>query len=571
MKPRWHGRARAAGLVAAAVIGLVGLTGCGNERPSEGEATPLASAGQVKPVAAAAQPSHYAAARFAEQTTFGPTPELIAEIRSKGFERWIDEQLALPPTQMDAAQALIDGNPIPAAAFAKQAALVQHVIYNAPDQLRARWVWSLGQFITVSGTKGHPYGLIQWVNMLNRQAFGTYGDLLYQVSVHPFMGQYLDNNQNRPRSAQCPRCAPNENYARELLQLFSVGVIRLEADGTPTRNALGKYLETYTQTDVEELARALTGWQFDTDPFSSVGYLSGFSKPMIVSKWAPDRDSGAKRILGRNFPAGQSGDKDLRDVVDLLMAHPNIAPFVALRLIQHHVKSNPSPAYVGRVAAAFRNNGQGVAGDLKAVVKAVLLDAEARAGDDPAKAARSDGLLREPVLHRSALYRAMGCKRPPENAGNASVGANNYYGYRLNTQQHWSPDSVFSFYAPTDRAPGSNLLAPEQKLITAAELTSRFGDPTWAAQDPVVYRFSFDTYRAAGCQVDPLLNAFKTSPRAFIDLLATMYFRGAMPPQLRSMLEQMMRNPTWNAASQEEGVLRLLTFALATPYFGALL
>jgi len=553
-----------AGLAASA---LLVLTACGGEKHTE--ALPSASAGQVKAAAAAPAVSYYAAARFAEQTTFGPNAALIADIRAKGFERWIDEQLALPPTLIDGAPALVDGNPIPLAPYRHQRTEVQRIIFTAPDQLRARLVWSIGQFVTVSANKGHPYGLIQWINMLNRQALGNYGELLYQVSVHPYMGQFLDNNQNRPRSTECPRCAPNENYARELMQLFSIGVKKLQADGTPSRDGRGNFIETYTQTDVEELARALTGWRFDTDPFSSVGYISGYSRPMVVSTWAPDRDSGAKRILGRVFPAGQSGDKDLRDVVDLLMGHPNTAPFVALRLIQHHVKSNPSPAYVGRVAAVFRNNGRGTVGDMKAVIKAVLLDSEARVGDDPNKNARSDGLLREPVLHRSAMFRAMGCTRPPQNVGNSSNSGSNSFGYWLATQPHWNADNVFSFYAPTDRAPGSNLLAPQQKLLTAAELTARFGDAMWAAQDPNVYAFNLNTYRAAGCQVDPLLQAFRTSPRAFIDLLASMYFRGAMPPTLRSMLEQQMRNPSWNAASAEEGVLRLMTFALATPYFGA--
>ena len=248
----------------------------------------------------------------------------------------------------------------------------------APDQLRLRAAWSLLLFVTNTGTN---IGRVNWLNLVQRHAFGRYGDFLRDVSVDASMGNYLDNARNRPRSAECPSCAPNENYARELMQLFSLGLYKLNPDGTPTLDIRGRKVETYSQRDVEELARALTGWMNDRRDPSWPD--DGLSRPLIPSPYPTDRDSGAKTVLGRAFPAGQSQQKDLDDTVAMLMGHPNIAPFVGLRLIQHLVMSNPPPAYVSRVATAFRGNGAATDGDMKAVIKAVLLDPEARRGDDP--------------------------------------------------------------------------------------------------------------------------------------------------------------------------------------------
>ena len=319
-------------------------------------------------------------------------------------------------------------------------------------------------------------------------------------------------------------------------------------------------METYTQTDVEQMARVLTGWESIYDPFDS---LKRYSGPMVVSAWPPNRDAGQKTVLGKVFPAGQSAAKDLQDAVDLLMAHQNIGPFVALRLIQHHVKSKPSPAYLGRVAAAFRNNGAGVAGDLKAVIKAVLLDPEARAGDDPANARGDDGLIREPVLHRMAVFRALGCVEAPFHV-------RGQYEYGVWSQMPWWADSVFSFYSPADRAPGSNLLAPEQKLLNAAELTDRLGTFSYQRWNQALQTNDMRSYANAGCKTEALLKAFSQSSSAFSDYLSAAFFRGAMPPTLRANLAQVMREPSWDTSTPEAGALFMLGYALATPYFGTI-
>ena len=366
-------------LVLPCVIGMaLGISGCGGGRSTEVAAPPSASAGQVAAINTSAQVGHYAASRFAEQASFGPTPALVAEIRQKGYEKWIDDQFALPASLINPAPYLGFVDPVPEADRRAFQAEFPTIAIAAPDQLRSRVTWALSQFVVISDRKGDLVGALYWINFLQQSALGGYGDLLYNMSLNPTMAQYLDNNQNRPKSAECPHCAPNENFAREIMQLFSLGVFKLNADGTPVRDNTGGFVETYSQRDVEELARVFTGWAHSNDPPNRpVRNWANWAKPMVPSTWPPERDSGAKTVLGRTFTSGQTQDKDMRDAISMLMDHPNIAPFVATRMIQHLVKSNPTPQYVGRVAAKFRNNGQGMAGDMKAVVKAILLDSEA--------------------------------------------------------------------------------------------------------------------------------------------------------------------------------------------------
>lgn len=539
------------------------LSACGGGKAPTAE--PARSTGQVAPPGAAKKVSYYAAARFADQASFGATPELIAEIQAKGFEKWIDDQFALPPTRISLAPYDISRTAATNEENAAYRAEFPNMAIAAPDQLRLRVTWALSQFIVVSDRKVEFIAVMHWINLLQDRALGRYDDLLHAISVNPAMGYYLDNNQNRPKSAECMHCAPNENFARELLQLFSLGVFKLNSDGTPVRDAQGRFVETYTQRDVEELARVLTGWMHDPDPPDRPSRNWGnWAKPMVPSTWAPERDSGAKTVLGRSFPAGQSHDKDLRDAIAMLMQHQNIAPFVAIRMIQQLVKSNPSPAYVGRVAAVFRDNGSGVAGDMKAVVKAVLLDPEARAGDDPASARPDNGKLREPFLYSMAVWRGLGCDRVPRNT------EWNYIPLPPN-QQPFNAESVFSFYAPTDRAPGSNLLAPEQRLINAQELTYRLNLVSGMRRhNPPAGTSALQYLDDAGCEAGQVVDAYSRSPREFNDWLSARFFRGAMPPTLRGTIEQLIRQPQWNADDPTDGAMRMVDYALAGPYFGAI-
>jgi uncharacterized protein (DUF1800 family) len=535
------------------VLPMLGvLFACSRNGDEASSAALSASSGQVQPVQDGVV-SRYAAARFADQVSFGATPALVAEIQAKGFERWIDEQFALPVSNIDTSPIARYDSQI-AAEGARGYAYATNALYvsllGAPDQLRRRVSWSLSQFVVTAMNKIEPYGALSWSNLLQRQAFGNYGALLRAATVSPAMGVYLDNLSNRPTSDQCPWCAPNENYARELLQLFAVGVVELNIDGTLRRDAAGKPIETYTQKDVEELARALTGWSvngnFDRTDFRR------YDGELVPDSWSAAHDRKAKTVMGTGFAPNTEAAQELDTVIKLLMGHQNIAPFVSLRLIQHLVTSDPSPAYLARVATVFRNNGQGAAGDLRAVIKAILLDPEARRGDQIGANGASFGKMREPVLWYTGLLRGLGCTAPPRwNNGTDS-------GLAAPAQHPFDPPSVFSFYMPTDRAPGSNLLAPEQRLLNAEELSWRLNNS-----------IAEGVLRAGtGCDASVFGRAYATSPAAFVELVNQRYFRGAMPPVLRQNLIELAPG-TWGNTPDQKAI-SLLQFALATPYYGVI-
>lgn len=539
---------------------LVALEGCG---PGSPPAPLVASSGQVR-LAAASAMSMYAASRATDQVSFGATPALVADIRRAGLATWLDSQMALPVS------AILTPNPYinydlndqlasqAAYNFAQESFFDRAL--NAPDQLRQRVAWSLFQYIPVNG-KVQPYGMLEFYNVLMSSAFGNYRDLLRDITLQPSMGFFLDNISNRAVSEQCFGCAPNENYARELLQLFTLGVVQLGADGAVVRDANGKPKETYTQKDVENLARALTGWESvqRASGDTSSSNWANYGKNLVPAQWAPAHDRNAKTVMGTVFPAGREAPAELETILDMLMAHPNIAPFVSLRLIQHLVTSDPSPQYLGRVAAVFRNNGQGVAGDMKAVIRTILLDPEARAGDLPNGSAARFGKLREPVLHYTATLRGLGCTQPLRWQDGNRTGV-----LSPGNQIPLNPSSVFSYYLPTDRAPGSNLLAPEQKLLAANEITDRLSRLPWnLATEP---QRALNV--AAGCQVALLGQAFTKSPTAFIDIVSERWFRGAMPPTLRSNLLALAQSQNYGSADMT--AMNLVQFALITPYFGAI-
>lgn len=538
--------------LALVALSLVAVSGCGPEDTPP----PQASSGQVKPVVASGM-SNYASARFAEQTTFGPTPAVTKEIASQGASAWIDAQMALPVNALQTPSFAVTFNSnIPDENIRPNDWIdsnFQKVLLTGPDQLRLRVSWALFQYIPV---ETRPYGMAEYYNrVLWKNAFGNYRDLLRDMTVHPSMGVLLNNNENRAVSSSCLDCAPNENFARELLQLFSVGVVQLNPDGSVARDASGKVLETYTQKDVEELARALTGWDFA--PGGTDANYANFGKDMVPSSWQAAHDRNAKVVMGKTFPAGREAPQELETILDMLMAHPNIAPFVSLRMIQHLVTSDPTPQYLGRVSAVFKNNGQGVTGDMKAVIKAVLLDPEARAGDVPGGSPARFGKLKEPVLWWTAALRGLGCSSALKwGAGDGRM-------VKVTGQDPLRPPSVFSFYLPTDRAPGSNLLAPEQKLLGADQMTYRLG-----TLGRTLSQQGATTNAAAGCQVSSLAQTFSLSPQAFVDEVSSRWFRGAMPPTLRNNLIFLANSQSWE--SSEQAALTLLQFALATPYFGVM-
>ncbi|WP_395688982.1 DUF1800 family protein [Caenimonas koreensis] len=543
-------------LAAALVAGV--LAGCGagaSAPPAASTALPSPSSGQVNNTPAASGMTRFAAARVADQVSFGATPALVDALAQQGLNAWITAQMALPVTQMNPPAYVRDydtnNQQQASAAYNWPANDLLDKALAGNDQLRQRVTWSLLQFIPVNG-KVNPYAMVQYYNLLQRNAFGNYGTFIRELTINPAMAVFLDNASNRPTSDQCPSCAPNENYARELMQLFTLGVVQLNADGSVKRNAQNKPIETYSQEDVEQLAGALTGWRFapSVTPLPSTDW-SNAAVPMVPEDWAPLHDRSAKTILGTPFAANRSAPQDLDAVVTLLMAHPNIGPFVSQRLIQNLVTSNPTPAYVGRVAAVFRNNGSGVAGDMKAVIRAILTDVEARRGDVPGADTTRFGKFREPMLWYTGMLRGLGCTKNLVSPQWGPVAAS--------SQRPFNAASVFGFYLPTDRAPGSNLLAPEQKIINAAEFTDRLGSIGWNIADGAA--------NGANCQTDALGQAYSQSPRALIDEINARWFRGAMPPTLRTNLQLLATTQQFgNDANQ--AALVLTQYALTTPFYG---
>lgn len=551
--------------VCLGILILSGIAGCNQAPSEESSGIQRNSNGQVSAIPTK-KVNFYAASRFAEQASFGPSPDLVEEISQLGLESWLDKQLAMPPKINQVPADIINFNLDNREDVERTRPYAGNDfwmgIVSEPDQVRRRVAWAIFQYIPILDDN-FPYGRADYFNLMLRNAFGNYSTILREVTVHPMMGKTLNNDQNRPATSACLGCAPNENYARELLQLFSVGVVQLNIDGTVIRDANGKALETYTQNDVEQLARALTGWRFDnSDGTLPNSNWLGIGRPMVPEKQAILHDSGSKVIMGTTLKAGMNAQQELDAVIDLLMRHPNTAPFVSLRLIQHLVTSNPSPAYIGRVAKVFRDNGSGVSGDLKAVVRTILLDPEARRGDEINADTNNFGKIREPINWYAAVLRGLNCKTPAYDMGSGYLRAPSPY-----TQDKDNIPSIFSFYQAADRAPGSNLLAPEQQLLSTIEFNYRFGNLSWLFLNSPT---SASNRTNSGCELDQLTKAFSQSPNEFVNFIGKRWFRNAIPNALRSQIISIMEaeNSTWQ--SPEEGALTMLQFALTTPHFGAI-
>ena len=500
--------------------------------------------------------SDFAVYRQADQVSFGASTSLISDLKAKGFSSWVESQLNMPPTFVDTEilRSLQQGN---SNYYQYHTTEVTRVTVTAPDQLRQRVAWALSQYIVVSQSGGNsrPYGLLQFYKMLQRQALGNYKDLLREVTIHPTMGWYLDNGNNIRKSA-CDNCAPSENYARELMQLFSIGVALLNNDGTPKTNSLGKNIDTYGPNDVSNLARALTGWEYSQCNDSNTDQnLLCFNLPMKVKSY--NHDTGSKTFLGATLPANQSTEKDLEDSLNIIFNHPNVPPFVSKRLIQHLVMSNPSNAYIGRVANVFINNGNGVRGDMNAVVKAILVDPDARQGDDFLAVSTNSGKIREPFLFTSAFYRALDCKSLPVN--------NNFLPQFTGVQIMWNgqpplaANNVFSFYSPEHRTAKSSLLSPEQTMMLAPEYSRRFGqNPFWSEKE----------LREAGCDIDTYYSALNTSAESAVNFIDAKFFKGTMSSDLKAIGLKLVNLKSNQSIQNRAGFL--MFSLLSSSEFGAM-
>jgi uncharacterized protein (DUF1800 family) len=294
--------------------------------------------------------------------------------------------------------------------------------------------------------------------MLQNNALSNYRQLMEAETLNPSMAYYLDLAANLRHDYPRPGARPNENYARELLQLFSIGTTNLNSDGTPRLDAGGNPVPAYDQKQIEELARVFTGWFYPLP--KGMSYRPYFKGMMVAHEFWHDTDP--KEIFGHTLAGGQSAKQDLAQTLDIIFEHPNVPPFVSKLLIQHFVTSNPSPAYVKRIARVFQDNGYGVRGDLFAVIQAVLLDPEARRGDEnPAEQPRTGGHLREPVLYVNGILRALGGK----------VAWDNHFSHPWDSvmgEKLFFPTSVFGYYSSFFQIPDTTLSGPEFQLLSTS-------------------------------------------------------------------------------------------------------
>lgn len=461
-------------LGAATLAALALLASCGGG-DGQGDA-----AYNSKPV------SDAEAVRFLQQATFGATAADIAYLKGYGYEGWIADQMAVPRSSH--LEFLITQVPLP---IPENTATSSAPLYysfwrqaiGASDQLRQRATFTLSQILVTSAAEAQlannpddAHGLAAYLDILSRNAFGNYRDLLQEVSTHPTMGVYLTSLGNRGDNGR----TPDENYAREVMQLFTIGLFELNMDGTQ-KLVNGQPIDTYDMDDIRGLAKVFTGWGWGNEGepstcnarFTGGGCNGGSADPMrrvIPMQFYPQFHSpDEKKFLSATIAAGTDGKLALRTALDTLFAHPNMAPFVAKQFIQRMVTSNPSPAYVQEVAQAFaggsyttpagRKFGTGARGDLAAVVAATLMHPEART---PA-ASTDGGKLREPVLRLAALLRGF---EATSQTGNWRIGDTDSTLF----QTPMKSPTVFNFFRPgyvppnTTIATRTGLVAPEFQI-----------------------------------------------------------------------------------------------------------
>jgi uncharacterized protein (DUF1800 family) len=500
------------GLYSTAVVSILALllSGCGGGAGGNSSLQPPGVT-PPSPPPPPPPPTAAAAARFLEQTSFGPTPETVAHIKSVGFDAYLQEQFGAAPSSW----------PDPLPTDMDLSRLQKQFFLNAvsgQDQLRQRVAFALLQTFVISGRKvGDTHAFVPYLRMLSNDAFGNYRTLLNDVTLSPAMGRYLDMVDNE-KADPVQNTSPNENYAREIMQLFSIGTVQLNLDGTISKDAKGNPIPTYTQDTVEGFAHLFTGWTFPTTP----GQTSQPHNPEYYNgqmESHPDfHDTGAKAILnGVVLPAGQTPDQDLKAGLDNIFNHPNVGPFIGTRLIRQLVTSNPSPAYVQRVATVFNDNGQGVRGDLKAVVRAILLDPEARRGDVAGQGQPTDAHLKEPALYVAGVLRAL----------HAQTDGSVLNDYTSSMRQDvFNPPTVFNYYPPNYKTLATQVYGPEFKLQVT---------PTALARANFINDILNGFVTNTTVDLTPWSNV-AADPAALVALMNEQLMHGAMSDQMKQAI-----------------------------------
>lgn len=514
--------------------------------------------------------------RFLNQASFGATEDSARALialgdSSNSYARWIDAQITKPTSLLLPAVEAAYPNPVPTGfnVGSLNAVRLETWFANAvrgEDQLRQRVAFALSEIFVVSqigALQNLPNATADFHDLLARHAFGNYRDLLEQVTLHPAMGIYLSMLGNQ-RAVAGTNLRPDENYAREMMQLFSIGLVELNLDGSIKRDASGQPIATYNQEIIEGFARVFTGWKWAcpttnlactfTNTRAQVAPVAGYNQIKPMQLFEAQHEPGEKRVLnysgvalsGGVIPANQGGDRDLRAALDNVFNHPNVAPFISKQLIQKLVTSNPSPAYVQRVAEKFNNDGSGRRGNLEAVVRAVLLDAEARATPS-ASAAATAGKLKEPLLRLTQLWRAYDARSGGEKLGaarNFSGGASGTFG-----QAQGSSPSVFNFFSPFYAPPGeiadAGLVAPEMQLATEylnTQTTNFFWTQVTTRTHLNTTRLNVDDVYIDISNELPLAS----NPDALIDRVATRLLGdpSLLPTELRAAIKAQLERTT---------------------------
>ena len=531
-----------------AACSLAVLTGCGgNSLPAESSDQPNAVSSAEAPALTDAMTGGssrssrdvapamtvQAASRFLHQATMGPNMASITALSQSGPSAWLDAQFAKPQTihrhrlnylaTLQPGVALDDYNLLES--FWGQAA-------KGDDQLRQRIAFSLSQIFVISTNEGrvgrYPLGMASYFDMLGANAFGNFRTLLDGVALHPMMGLYLSHLRNQKESGNR---LPDENFAREVMQLFTIGLHELNADGT-LKLSNNAPIDTYNHDDIMGLAKVFTGWSWSgPDQAPSRFYGSTFTPG---AEWTPMQNyplfhsTSEKRFLGVTLAGNGSGADEVKQALDRLFNHPNVGPFIGRQLIQRLVTSNPSPAYVGRVAAAFNNNGSNVRGDMRAVIRAILLDPEARA--TPSTASNTAHRLREPTLRLANWMRAF----EADSVSRRFLIRRQDDAFLGLAQTPWRAPSVFNFYRPSFSPPGTsiaanNMVAPEMQVTDEAEVTGYL----ISMQDIVKHGVgsNFDVHSFYLPEV-----ALARTPDALLDRVNLLLLAGQMSPTLRSQI-----------------------------------
>ena len=459
------------------------LSGCGGGGGG-GDSTVVETADPAPetpaPASPIAEPSSAeiaAASRFTAQASFGLPYSDIVSVAAEGHANWLVDQFNMPTTRhtplvVELLERRKNGE------FSDIEEDVEllisfrryswwHNSITAPDQVRQRVALALSEILVVSDRVDalllSPLALSTYYDVLLDGAFGNFRELLYEVALHPAMGFYLSHANNAKADLANNRF-PDENFAREVMQLFSIGLFELNNDGTHKLAADGLPIPSYTSIDIREFARIFTGLSWGGDDAFFGNPIPVFFEPMLM--FDEFHETGEKRLLNDQIvPAGQTGLEDIRSALDNLFNHPNTGPFICRQLIQRLVTSNPSPSYINRVASVFNNNGFDIRGDMRSVVQAILLDPEATTPADPTTA----GKLREPLVRNVAFLRQLN----PESTDGRFFNSG-FFGEALATQGALSAPSVFNFFLP-DHVPGgalsaAGLFAPEFQITNSTTI-----------------------------------------------------------------------------------------------------